>query len=722
MKATIDSKKTSSKKNNTSSFIARKGTNKSLFIQAKLAVGQSNDKYEKEADAMAEKIVTKSKTPRFISPTNNALPTKNNAASNSIQRKTEKEKEEEISEVQLKPSNTTQTPSSSFESKLKTSQGSGNPMTTPVKTEMEAGFGRNFSNVRIHTGSNAIQMSKDMGAKAFTNGNNIYFNSNRYNPNSASGKRLLAHELTHVVQQKSNSTVIQKDGDPAAATPATTTATPTTTSSPNTAETQATVDAFRTLGGQLVMTSSMLSTKVGPPSQNQDIFLIIGPTTKISNIGSVLLPLWNTATPFTSAGSTTPNITTPLTADELAKGLFVFNRYQLAIPPAANPPTMTNWKIGMRFPLPIRIDHGTTEGVLHPLIIRSMAGGFDTAWNDLLDELPQLIENTTPADLTQQTQDFITTNSRFLGLALMARATQNAVANEQLILEVFRQSGTNAFNVALDFMWNAVNRDISLLQGQESGARILGAISAILNAPHTALDATLQSKLDRAQHMLGLVSSVEPERLTQWEAITRDERSVYVMRVLIDNYNFPINGAAGLVGNLYSESGILPNRVEGNRDLSNPMRARDNRGRMTDFTPEQIMNRVYRRSGPRLPGIGLAQWTSANRREGLFQHSFRGRQDGADIVYNMEAQIDYLVTELQGSYRRVYNVITANDVSVHDASDEVIYNFEIPGSILSGGKKLPRSNAQVQRAFGHRRSNGDRALRAYNESQGNTED
>ncbi|MCH2193608.1 phage tail tip lysozyme [Kordia sp.] len=705
MKASSVTKKTQPKKQHQQSFIrpkkanTRSGTSQeSLFIQAKLSVGQPNDKYEKEADAMADKIVKKSNSP-----------------STKIQQKVTSGNTSTISRVQLKSTNNRNTTSTSaaFATSLNISKGGGLPMTKSVKKEMEFGFGRNFNNVRIHTDSNAIQMSKNIGAKAFTNGNNIYFNSNRYSPNSTSGKRLLAHELTHVVQQKNNTQTVQRDPDPSAA-----------TSTPNTTQTQATIDAVPTLGGQIVMTSSMLSTKVGPPSQNQDIFLIIGPTTKISQIGTVLLPLWNTATPVTPEGSTTPNITTPLTADELAKGLLVFNRYRLAIPPAAVPPAMTNWKIGMRFPLPIRVDTTTNEGILHPLIIRNLAGIFDTSWNHLLDELPQLITNTTPADLQQQAQDFLATNTSALsrGIGLMVKATRNAVANEQLILEIFNAVGNGAFDLALDFMQHSVNRDISLLQGQEAGARILARITSLLATAPASLSADQQSKLQRSQHMLGLVSAVQPERLTTWEATTVNDRMVYVMRLLIDNYNFPVNGAAGLVGNLYSESGVLPNRIEGS-NIATPMRAKNFSGSTRDFTPTQIMNRSFSgQTGPRKPGIGLAQWTSANRREGLFEHRFRGREDGENIIFNMEAQVDYLVTELMGSYTSVYNVITANDVSVNDASDEVIYNFEIPGSILSGGSKLPRSNSQVQTSFGHRRNNSNRALRVYNESQANTEE
>lgn len=66
---------------------------------------------------------------------------------------------------------------------------------------MESRFGTDFSDVKIHTGSEAVQMSSELNAQAFAVGNDIYFNEGKYNPNSDSGKHLLAHELTHTVQQ-----------------------------------------------------------------------------------------------------------------------------------------------------------------------------------------------------------------------------------------------------------------------------------------------------------------------------------------------------------------------------------------------------------------------------------------------------------------------------------------------------------------------------------------
>ena len=86
--------------------------------------------------------------------------------------------------------------------KLKSSSGKGSPLPEKTRLEMEQAFGLDFSKVRIHTDQKAIEMCKSLGAQAFTNGINIYFNTGKFNPDSSQGKKLLAHELTHVVQQK----------------------------------------------------------------------------------------------------------------------------------------------------------------------------------------------------------------------------------------------------------------------------------------------------------------------------------------------------------------------------------------------------------------------------------------------------------------------------------------------------------------------------------------
>jgi len=66
---------------------------------------------------------------------------------------------------------------------------------------MESRFGTDFSGVKIHAGNEAVQMSRELNAQAFTVGSDIYFNSGKFAPESESGRHLLSHELTHTIQQ-----------------------------------------------------------------------------------------------------------------------------------------------------------------------------------------------------------------------------------------------------------------------------------------------------------------------------------------------------------------------------------------------------------------------------------------------------------------------------------------------------------------------------------------
>ena len=77
----------------------------------------------------------------------------------------------------------------------------GSPLPAPVRSFMEPRFGANFGNVRIHTGEAAVQQSQMLNAQAFTVGEHVFFGRNQFQPESASGRELIAHELTHTIQQ-----------------------------------------------------------------------------------------------------------------------------------------------------------------------------------------------------------------------------------------------------------------------------------------------------------------------------------------------------------------------------------------------------------------------------------------------------------------------------------------------------------------------------------------
>ncbi|MFC4635120.1 DUF4157 domain-containing protein [Dokdonia ponticola] len=105
----------------------------------------------------------------------------------------------EEEEVQTKKA-TNAPANSNIEKKLRNGSG-GSKMDSNTRSEMEAGFGADFSNVNIHNDSEAAEMSQGIGAQAFTHGNDVYFNKGKYNTDSKEGKHLLAHELTHTIQQ-----------------------------------------------------------------------------------------------------------------------------------------------------------------------------------------------------------------------------------------------------------------------------------------------------------------------------------------------------------------------------------------------------------------------------------------------------------------------------------------------------------------------------------------
>jgi len=103
--------------------------------------------------------------------------------------------------------------SSDLSSSLSASKGSGSPMDESTSGKMSSSFGADFSSVRVHTDSKAVQMNKELGSQAFANGSDIYFNEGKYNPESKSGQHLLAHELTHTVQQGGSGTHLQQKTD-----------------------------------------------------------------------------------------------------------------------------------------------------------------------------------------------------------------------------------------------------------------------------------------------------------------------------------------------------------------------------------------------------------------------------------------------------------------------------------------------------------------------------
>lgn len=90
--------------------------------------------------------------------------------------------------------------------------GGGQPLEMPVRRFMESRLGADFGDVRIHTGAKATDAARSVQAHAYTAGTDVVFQDGQYNPATPAGQKMLAHELTHVIQQKAGPV----DGTPAA--------------------------------------------------------------------------------------------------------------------------------------------------------------------------------------------------------------------------------------------------------------------------------------------------------------------------------------------------------------------------------------------------------------------------------------------------------------------------------------------------------------------------
>ena len=131
----------------------------------------------------------------------------------SIQMKPQKEKEV----IQMNSaSKDSSFASPEIQKQIQHNKGNGHILPAELSTSMGRKIGADFQDVSIHTDSSAHKMASQLGARAFTHGNDIYFNQGNYNPDSTIGKHLLAHELTHVVQQ--TGPMIQKEKMPAPST------------------------------------------------------------------------------------------------------------------------------------------------------------------------------------------------------------------------------------------------------------------------------------------------------------------------------------------------------------------------------------------------------------------------------------------------------------------------------------------------------------------------
>jgi hypothetical protein len=172
-------------------------------IQPKLTVGPVDDPFEREADRVAERVVSRlpagSLLPAPLSP---ATVQRQEAMEDPEKKRDEKEGEV----VRLKaaappPAAGAPSVAPAVEAGIRGAAGGGRPLPEPVRGAMETAFGTDFKLVRVHADNRSDRLNRSLGARAFTTGTDVFFRGGEFQPHSTLGRHLIAHELTHVVQQ-----------------------------------------------------------------------------------------------------------------------------------------------------------------------------------------------------------------------------------------------------------------------------------------------------------------------------------------------------------------------------------------------------------------------------------------------------------------------------------------------------------------------------------------
>lgn len=182
-----------------------------LQVQAKLTVGAVNDPAEAEADQVADQVM---RMPEAAAG-GDLPPASNGSEFAPVRRLCADCEEDEIVQTKEAPGAGPALTAAS-EGTIMGLRGGGVPLPAAERAFFEPRFGRSFERVRIHDGANAGAAAKGIQARAFTLGNDIAFAGGEYRPGSSGGRRLMAHELTHVIQQGGGGgdAVVRRDDEP----------------------------------------------------------------------------------------------------------------------------------------------------------------------------------------------------------------------------------------------------------------------------------------------------------------------------------------------------------------------------------------------------------------------------------------------------------------------------------------------------------------------------
>ena len=188
---------------------------RSGMIQAKLTVNEPGNVYEQEADRVADEVMRMPDSGEPSKPQcscakcshGSGVPIlrkglRGGSCESAPSTGRDEEEEEQTAVMTKAVPGTRRSEGDEIEERLARTRGSGAPLPLRMRSDMERRFGYDLGTVRLHTSGEAARLTADLGAQAFTSGADVYFGRGQYNPEAPSGKRLLAHELTHVVQQR----------------------------------------------------------------------------------------------------------------------------------------------------------------------------------------------------------------------------------------------------------------------------------------------------------------------------------------------------------------------------------------------------------------------------------------------------------------------------------------------------------------------------------------
>ena len=201
---------------------------KKLGIQTKLRVSQPGDRYEREADQMADRVLRMPDGPaRSLAPLPGMGPARELPVARQADAMEQDEDDEQISADTLlsrkADAGAGADASASAGPQLEAMRGGGHPLDPGLRSFFEPRFGYDFGQVRVHTGARAAQSARTLHARAYTLGRNIAFAAGQYRPHDPSGRALIAHELAHVIQQRAETGTLMRACDcttiPGATTP-----------------------------------------------------------------------------------------------------------------------------------------------------------------------------------------------------------------------------------------------------------------------------------------------------------------------------------------------------------------------------------------------------------------------------------------------------------------------------------------------------------------------